>query len=66
MEGVIDKKVEGKGFGFIKIEGEEKGLFFHANDLTGITFDDLKAGDKVSFEKADSPKGEKAINVAKI
>jgi len=66
MEGTIDKLIEDKGFGFIKVEGEEKGLFFHKNELKGVTFEELKVGDKVSFEKADSPKGPNATNVTRI
>lgn len=66
MEGTIDKLVEDKGFGFIKIEGEEKGLFFHKNELKDVAFENLKVGDKVSFDKADSPKGPNAVNVTRI
>ena len=65
MEGTI-KTLTDKGFGFITVDGEEKDLFFHSNELKGVTFDELKAGDKVSFEKADSPKGPNAINVSRI
>jgi CspA family cold shock protein len=65
MEGTIDKLIEDKGFGFIKVEGEEKGLFFHKNELKGVTFEELKVGDKVSFEKTDSPKGPNATNVTR-
>ncbi len=66
MEGTIANLIEGKNFGFIQVEGEEKQLFFHANELKGVTFEELKKGDRVSFEKADSPKGPNAINVTKI
>ncbi len=65
MEGTI-KRLTDKGFGFIAIEGEEKDLFFHSNELQGVTYDELKEGDKVSFEKADSPKGQNAVNVSRI
>ncbi|MBU4351406.1 cold shock domain-containing protein [Candidatus Parcubacteria bacterium] len=65
MEGTI-KTLTDKGFGFISIEGEEKDLFFHSNELRGVRYDELKEGDKVSFEKADSPKGPNAINVNRI
>lgn len=63
MTGTIKKKIEGKGFGFITAEGLEKDLFFHTNSLVGVTFDELKEGDAVTFEKADSPKGPNAVNV---
>ena len=55
-----------KGFGFIKREGEEKDLFFHSNELVGITFDELSEGDRVTFEVGDSPKGPNAIKVSKV
>ena len=66
MEGTIKNLISDKGFGFIIIEGEEKDLFFHKNEVKGVTFEELKVGDKVSFEKADSPKGPNAVNVTRI
>ncbi len=65
MEGTI-KKLTDKGFGFIDVDGEEKDLFFHSNELQEVSYDQLKEGDRVSFEKADSPKGENAVNVKRI
>ena len=65
MEGTIKTLTE-KGFGFITVEGEEKDLFFHSKELQGVSYDELKVGDKVSFEKADSDKGPNAINVSRI
>lgn len=62
MEGVIKKKTD-KGFGFIKVEGQEKDLFFHSNSLVGVTFDQLQEGEKVTFETEESPKGLNAVNV---
>ncbi len=62
MEGVI-KKITDKGYGFISIEGEDKDLFFHSNELEGVSLEELREGDKVSFEKADSPKGPNATKV---
>ena len=47
-----------KGFGFI--EGEDsKDIFVHASNL----IDQIKDGDKVSFELEDTEKGPSAINV---
>ena len=62
MEGTI-KTLTGKGFGFIAREGEVKDLFFHANDLTGLTFNDIKVGDKVTFDVEEGQKGPAAKNV---
>ncbi|HXK38790.1 MAG: cold shock domain-containing protein [bacterium] len=55
-----------KGFGFIKREGQEKDLFFHSNELVGVSFDELREGDTLSFEVADSPKGPNAVKVSRV
>ena len=65
MEGTIKTLTE-KGFGFITVDGETKDLFFHKNELKGVTYEELKIGDKVSFDKAESPKGPNAVNVTRI
>jgi CspA family cold shock protein len=59
-------RVMDKGYGFIKAEGVEKDLFFHANELQNDEFDSLKEGDPVEFEMTDSPKGPQATKVTKI
>jgi len=65
-EGTIARLVTDRGFGFISIEGEEKDLFFHSNELQGVQFNDLREGDKVTFETAEGPKGLNAVNVSKV
>ncbi len=65
MEGIIKTLTE-KGFGFITVDGEEKDLFFHGNELKGVKYEELKVGDRMSFEKADSEKGPNATNVTRI
>ena len=62
MNGVI-KSLKEKGFGFIKIEGQEKELFFHMNTLVGVSFDELRDGDAVTFDMEDGLKGPSAVNV---
>jgi cold shock protein len=66
QEGTIARLVSDKGFGFIKVEGMDKDLFFHTNELVGVSFESLREGDKMSFEVADSPKGPNAIKVSKV
>lgn len=64
MDGTI-KTLTDRGFGFISREGESKDLFFHSNELQGVTFDELKVGDAVSFEVVDGEKGPAATKVAR-
>ena len=65
MEGVI-KRLNEKGFGFITPEGADKDVFFHRNDLSGVDFDDLNEGDNVTFDKEDSEKGPRGVNVQRV
>jgi CspA family cold shock protein len=55
-----------KGFGFIRREGMDKDLFFHMNELKNVQFDELRQGDKVTFEVGEGPKGPNAVNVSKV
>jgi cold shock protein len=64
-KGTISRLTD-RGFGFIAQEGVEKDLFFHSNELQGVEFNDLKEGDEVTFEVADSPKGPNATKVSKV
>ena len=65
MEGTI-KTLTGKGYGFIAREGATKDLFFHSKDLVGVMFDELKSGDKVSFDVEQGEKGPSAKNVKRV
>lgn len=65
MNGKI-KTLTPRGFGFISREGEEKDLFFHSKELVGVTFDELKIDDAVTFEVAETPKGPNAIKVTRV
>jgi len=64
MTGVI-KRLTDKGFGFITPEGGDKDVFFHMSSLVDVQFDDLREGDKVTFEVEQSDKGPRAVNVAR-
>lgn len=55
-----------RGFGFIAREGEEKDLFFHSSGLSGVQFNELQEGDKVTFEVTNGPKGPSATNVTRM
>lgn len=64
MNGTI-KTLTDRGFGFIAREGESKDLFFHAKELVGVTFDELKVGDAVTFELTEGDKGPAATSVSR-
>ena len=61
--GTIARLMDDRGFGFIKTEGSEKDIFFHANTLQGIEFNSLSEGDTVEFEVEEGQKGPQAVNV---
>ena len=53
---------DSKGFGFITPEEDGKDVCVHANGLV----DEIKEGDKVSYDVEESPKGLNATNVKVI
>ena len=63
-EGKIAKLMD-RNYGFIEREGETKDLFFHANSLKDVRFNDLKEGDPVTFDVENGMKGPQAVNVAR-
>lgn len=64
MTGTI-ARVTDRGFGFIKPDEGENDLFFHANSLEGVAFDEIREGDAVTFDIEEGPKGPSATNVAR-
>ena len=50
------KKLMDNGFGFINT-GEGKDLFFHRNEIEGVEFSSLRAGQEVEFEMGQDSKG---------
>lgn len=64
--GIIKKVITDKGFGFLKVEGREKDLFFHASGVKGgkPAFENMREGDKVKFaDIVNNGKGESAQDV---
>lgn len=64
MKGIIRRKIDERGFGFIGVEGG-RDVFFHASDCVS-SFDDLGEGDAVEFELTESKGRQRAIKVRKI
>ena len=63
-EGTI-KRLTDKGFGFID-NGTDKDLFFHSSSLEGVSFDELREGQTVSFTEGRGQKGPCAENVKPV
>lgn len=63
-EGTI-KRLTDKGFGFIET-GTGTDLFFHMSAVEGVRFEDLRQGQRVSFNVGQGPKGPRAENVKVI
>lgn len=63
-EGTI-KRLTDKGFGFISTGGSQD-LFFHSSGLVGVRFDDLREGQRVTYEEGHGPKGPRAENVKPV
>jgi CspA family cold shock protein len=60
-EGTIKRKTD-RGFGFIET-GDNNDMFFHMSNLEGVEWDDLREGQKVTFEIGQGPKGPRAEQV---
>lgn len=57
-------KVLKEGFGFIVSKEQEGDVFFHANNLEGVTFDELQEWVMLQFEIWEWKNGkQQAINV---
>ncbi|MGE0546044.1 MAG: cold-shock protein [Kofleriaceae bacterium] len=63
-EGTI-KRLTDKGFGFISTDSSND-IFFHMSNVEGVRFEDLREGQKVSFNEGRGPKGPRAENVRPI
>lgn len=60
--GTVKRLVSDKGFGFIAADDGSE-YFFHQSACSGVSFDELREGQSVSFEKGQGPKGPRAENV---
>ena len=61
MEGTI-KRLTDKGFGFIS-NGSDKDMFFHSTNLEGVRYEELREGQRVTYNVGQGPKGPRAENV---
>ncbi len=52
-EGVVEHANQEKGYGFLKVDGYEKNVFFHVRDLIGTAFEDIQKGNVVSISSIE-------------
>jgi CspA family cold shock protein len=60
-EGTI-KRLTDKGFGFIDT-GTDQDMFFHQSSLDGVSYQELREGQRVTYTEGQGPKGPRAENV---
>jgi CspA family cold shock protein len=63
--GTIKRIVSDKGFGFVAADDGQE-YFFHNSAVSGVRFDELREGQKVTFEKGQGPKGPRAENLRPV
>lgn len=63
--GIIARLRADRGFGFIRHNDTKREYFFHCKEdlAPHMNFAALVEGDRVQFDVAPSPKGEKAVRV---
>jgi CspA family cold shock protein len=62
LTGTIKRLVSEKGFGFI-LASDNNEYFFHQSACSGVSFDVLREGQAVTFERGQGPKGPRGENV---
>jgi CspA family cold shock protein len=63
-EGVI-KTLTDRGFGFIRPDAGGDDLFFHRSALSGVEFDQLRQGDRVTYTAEPDTRG-KGMRAAEV
>jgi len=54
---------DAKGYGFLRIDGQEEDIFVHYSAVKAEGFRTLNEGEQVEFDVVKGPKGMKAENV---
>ncbi len=60
-EGKI-KRLTDKGFGFISTDTGND-MFFHSSNVEGVSYEELREGQRVEYNVGQGPKGPRAENV---
>jgi cold shock protein len=63
------KSLRDRGFGFITPEGASEDLFFHHSSVTNGVFEEMREGQKVTFDTEPDPRDasrSRAVRVALV
>lgn len=63
LTGTIKNIVTTKGFGFIVLDHSSEEYFFHFTGCSGVKFDALRNGQRVTFIPHETPKGPRAEEI---
>ena len=66
VEGTVKSFDLGRHYGFITQDSSSKEVFVHQEAVLGEGIQNLAAGDRVSFEVTEGPKGPRAASVRKL
>jgi CspA family cold shock protein len=55
-QGIINSLRSDKGFGFITSDQDRRDIFFHRSAVEGISFDELREGQRVEFTAGRDPR----------
>ena len=66
-QGKITRLVKDRGFGFVQASGSNEDIFFHSTSLTAAgTFDGLREGQAVEFDKEPDPRNPSRSRAANV
>lgn len=51
------KTITDRGFGFIRPDDGGEDVFFHRSALAGVAFEQLRQGDRVTYQPEADPRG---------
>jgi len=62
------KTITDRGFGFIRPDEGQDDIFFHGTALSGVSFEQLRQGDRVTYTAEADPRGKgmRAANVSVV
>ena len=65
-QGIVKFYDPAKHFGFIARDDGERDVYVHVSAVEKSDIDDLKEGDKLTFDLEQHDRGPRAVNLAKV